>query len=74
MFNINGYILNGIVINQKRILAIVSGRVQGVMYRDFAARTAKKLSVVGEVENQKDGTVKVVAQGEEKNLAVFQKK
>lgn len=43
--------------------AIVSGRVQMVMYRDFAQRKARGLRLAGEVENLKDGTVRVVAEG-----------
>ena len=34
-----------------------------VMYRDFAARKARGLGLVGEVKNLKDGTVHVVAEG-----------
>jgi acylphosphatase len=43
---------------------IVSGRVQGVMMRDFVQRSAKKLGLSGYVKNLSDGTVEVVAQGE----------
>lgn len=45
------------------ICCIVSGRVQMVMYRDFAQRKARSLGVVGTVKNLADGTVEVVAQG-----------
>lgn len=44
--------------------AIVHGRVQLVMFRDFAQRTARKLGIKGFVQNRSDGTVEVVAQGE----------
>lgn len=44
--------------------AIVSGRVQMVMFRDFATRKARKVGAKGFVQNLKDGTVEVVAQGE----------
>ena len=44
--------------------AIVRGRVQLVMYRDFTQRTASKLDVTGFVFNRPDGAVEVVAQGE----------
>jgi acylphosphatase len=43
--------------------AIVSGRVQMVMMRDFVQRTGTKLGLVGYVQNLSDGTVEVVAQG-----------
>lgn len=44
--------------------AIVSGRVQMVMFRDFATRKARKVGAKGFVRNLADGTVEVVAQGE----------
>lgn len=47
----------------ERLEAIVSGRVQLVMYRDFAQRKARGLKLVGEVENLSDGTVRVIAEG-----------
>lgn len=53
---------------QKRIEAIVSGKVQMVMYRDFAQRMAWLLKLKGEVQNLKDGTVRVVAEGREDAL------
>jgi len=48
--------------------AIVSGRVQMVMFRDFTCRKARKLGVVGFVHNLKDGTVEVLAQGSKQSL------
>ena len=47
---------------------IITGRVQGVMFRDFVQRKAQNLNISGTVKNQPDGSVEVVAQGEEKNL------
>jgi acylphosphatase len=44
--------------------AIISGRVQMVMYRDFAQRKASAPRILGEVRNLPDGTVEVVAEGE----------
>ncbi|MBU1292441.1 acylphosphatase [Patescibacteria group bacterium] len=52
----------------KRFEAIVSGRVQLVMYRDFAQRKARSLKLVGEVRNLSDGTVSVVAEGDQEVL------
>ena len=52
----------------KEIEARVYGKVQLVMFRDFAARKARGLDLVGEVENLPDRSVRIVAQGEEKNL------
>ena len=48
---------------REEIRCIVSGRVQMVMYRDFAQRNARTLNVVGTVQNLENGTVEVVAQG-----------
>jgi acylphosphatase len=56
---------------KKRIVCIISGRVQGVLYRDFTRRTANRIGICGEVENQDDGTVFVEAEGEEENLTLF---
>ena len=50
---------------------VVTGRVQMVMYRDFAARNARKLGLVGTVRNCADGSVSVVAEGEESALLQF---
>ncbi|MBI2097768.1 MAG: acylphosphatase [Candidatus Vogelbacteria bacterium] len=52
----------------KEIEAIVSGRVTGVLFRDFVRRRARRLGLVGTVENQPDQTVRVVAQGGESSL------
>ena len=53
---------------KKQLQATISGRVQMVMYRDFAQRKARKLGLVGTVQNQKDGSVNVIAEGEERIL------
>jgi len=58
----------------ERIETIVSGRVQVVMYRDFATRKARGLGLVGEVKNLPDGTVRVVAEGPRATLERFVKK
>ena len=42
---------------------IVSGFVQGVWYRRFAADTARKLELSGWVRNTHDGRVELVARG-----------
>lgn len=49
----------------------IYGRVQKVMYRDWASRKAKELELTGWVKNEADGTVKIVAEGEEKDLNQF---
>lgn len=47
-----------------RCRAVVSGRVQGVFFRDTCERVATGLGVSGWVRNRTDGTVEVVAEGE----------
>jgi len=56
----------------ERLEAIVSGRVQMVMYRDFTARFARRLGLVGEVKNLSDGTVRVIAEGSREKLERMQ--
>ena len=51
--------------------AVISGRVQMVMMRDFVRRSAKSLGVTGKVKNLPDGTVEVVAQGCRETLRVL---
>jgi len=58
----------------KRGIIIIKGRVQKVGYRDLVADWAMDLGVVGFVENQPDGTVKIIAEGEEEILEEFVKK
>ena len=55
----------------KEIEAMIRGRVQLVMYRDFAQRRAKSLGIAGFAQNMPDGSVRVVAQGEEDNLKKY---
>lgn len=51
-----------------RLEATVFGLVQGVYYRQSTQREANYLNLVGWVANQPDGTVRVVAEGEEATL------
>ncbi len=52
----------------KRVEATVYGRVQGVYFRQSTQQAAKKLGLVGWTANQADGTVRVVAEGDENAL------
>ncbi|MBI2653646.1 acylphosphatase [Candidatus Woesearchaeota archaeon] len=52
----------------KCIHLIVSGRVQGVFFRDNTRRKAKELGLNGYAKNLPDGTVEVVAEGREYKL------
>ena len=51
-----------------RVHVFVSGRVQGVFFRDSARRKALKLGVKGWVRNLADGKVELVAEGEKENV------
>jgi acylphosphatase len=48
--------------------AIVAGRVQGVLFRDFTRSQARTLGLQGYVRNLSDGSVEVVAEGERARL------
>ena len=47
----------------------VSGRVQGVWFRDSARREAVRLGVAGWVRNRADGTVEAVIEGPARAVA-----
>ena len=55
----------------KRISATVTGRVQGVGYRYYVTDCADDRGILGYVKNNPDGTVTVVAEGEESSLRDF---
>lgn len=52
----------------QRLTALVRGHVQGVAFRNYTQREAKRLKVTGWVANLPDGTVKVVAEGPDEAL------
>jgi len=52
----------------KRVSLRVTGRVQGVFFRQSTADQARLLGLTGWVANQDDGSVKVEAQGQEEQL------
>ena len=47
-----------------RVRAVVSGRVQGVWYRDSARREAETAGLSGWAANRDDGSVELVVEGE----------
>ena len=53
---------------QKRIHIFVTGRVQGVFFRQSARVMAIKNNVNGWVSNLDDGRVEIVAEGQESNI------
>ncbi|MGM0434749.1 MAG: acylphosphatase, partial [Pseudomonadota bacterium] len=48
------------------VLARVEGRVQGVSFRDSTRIQAQRLGITGYARNQPDGSVEVLACGEER--------
>ena len=57
--------------SRARIHAIVRGRVQGVNFRYYTTRTARRLGLKGWVANRADGTVETVAEGDQSDLEEF---
>jgi acylphosphatase len=55
----------------KRIEATVYGRVQGVAFRYATYNQATQLQLTGWVMNRPDGSVRVVAEGSERQLATL---
>jgi acylphosphatase len=56
------------------VKALVSGMVQGVGYRYFAAREASPFEITGYVKNLPDGRVEVFAEGQREELDQFLEK
>jgi len=50
---------------------IVRGRVQGVGFRYFALRAARRFGITGTVRNMADGSVEAIAQGSDDAVAGF---
>jgi acylphosphatase len=53
------------------IQCVISGKVQGVRYRDYVQTSATALAVTGWVKNAADGTVLVCGQGLPDTLREF---
>ena len=60
--------------NMQKVKIIVSGRVQGVGFRYHTLMIAKSLGVKGQVWNNDDGTVGILAQADSQTLFDFQKR
>ncbi len=57
--------------NERRLHAVVHGRVQGVGYRATTLDEARRLGLAGWVRNRVDGSVEVLAEGSEAKLNLF---
>ncbi len=56
---------------RKQATLKIHGKVQGVFFRDSSRAQAQELSLSGWTKNQTDGTVEIMAEGEDKNLVKF---
>ena len=52
----------------KRLDATIYGHVQGVFFRDTTRRKAQQRGITGWIRNERNGTVRVVAEGPEEKL------
>ena len=52
----------------KQLQLMVRGRVQGVYFRASTQREARRLGITGWVKNRADGTIEIVAEGEEVSI------
>ena len=57
--------------SELRLDLVIAGRVQGVGYRYSAKMKAESLGIRGSVQNLRDGSVFVTAQGEKEALDYF---
>ena len=55
----------------KRVVAVVSGHVQGVGYRWFVRELASAAGLAGSATNLPDGRVEVVVEGPEDDVAAL---
>jgi acylphosphatase len=55
----------------KRFEIIVKGNVQKVGYRDYVEEVARRLGIVGFVENVKEGTVRIICETNEEMVKRF---
>ena len=52
---------------------LISGRVQGVFFRDSTKKEALKLGLQGSAVNQSDGSVKVCLRGESEDIDLLER-
>ena len=57
----------------KRYIIIVTGKVQGVFFRDTARQIATRLGLTGFARNEKDGSVHIEVEGDDAALREFLK-
>ena len=52
----------------KRVNLIIRGRVTGVFFRAATQREARRLGVMGWVKNRNEGSVEILAEGDEDSV------
>jgi acylphosphatase len=57
-----------------RALILVTGRVQGVFFRDFTRENAFRLGLTGWVRNVPEGSVELVVEGEKEKILLLVEK
>ncbi|MBI2133990.1 acylphosphatase [Candidatus Woesearchaeota archaeon] len=55
----------------RKVHIILSGKVQGVTFREHARKNAEKLGITGFVKNLQDGTVEIIAEGDDDKINIF---
>lgn len=55
----------------RSVRLLISGKVQGVGYRDWARREAEAMGLSGWVRNLRDGRVEAVVAGDEAALSAY---
>ncbi len=55
----------------RTVAVVISGRVQGVSYRAWTEREARRLGLAGHVRNRADGAVEAVFSGEAEAVAAM---
>ena len=55
----------------KHLQIVIKGRVQGVYFRAYTQKKAKQLAIKGTVRNRTDGSVEILAAGEEQYMEKF---
>ena len=57
--------------SNKRVRLIVTGRVQGVFFRQSLKAKAKQNNIFGWVKNLQDGRVETILEGNEENIRIL---
>jgi acylphosphatase len=50
---------------------VVTGKVQGIGFREFSKIKAEELGLTGYAENQEDGSLYILVQGDKDSIAIF---